>query len=208
MPIRIDYDQEKSFSDGKNEAILTGPVKYDDKGTYYVEIAWENCDFYGSRVYQFCLGYQMDAEYNKQAWDSKNDYSYADLVSFEDDNDAAAITDKITLYADGKLVWGTEPDGTTADDVKAEPAPTKNDWGDANVDGKVDLNDAVAVLQSVALPSKYPLSTQGALNADVIDNGTSGVNGTDALAIQMFDAKLFTADKFPMTSSALTALKK
>ena len=208
MPIRIDYDQEKSFSDGKNEAILTGPVKYDDKGTYYVEIAWENCDFYGSRVYQFCLGYQMDEEYNKQAWDSKNDYSYADLVSFEDDNDAAAITDKITLYADGKLVWGTEPDGTTANDVSEEPAPVKADWGDANVDKKVDLNDAVAILQYVALPTKYPLTSQGELNADVIDNGTSGVTGMDALAIQMFDAKLFTADAWPMSKAKMESYRK
>ena len=208
MPIRIDYDQEKSFSDGKNEAILTGPVKYDDKGTYYVEIAWENCDFYGSRVYQFCLGYKMDEEYNKQAWDSKNDYSYADLVSFEDDNDAAAITDKITLYADGKLVWGTEPDGTTANDVKEEPAPVKADWGDANVDKKVDLNDAVAILQYVALPKKYPLTSQGELNADVIDNGTSGVTGMDALAIQMFDAKLFTAADWPMSKAKMESYRK
>ena len=150
----------------------------------------------------------MDEEYNKQKWDSKNDYSYADLVSFEDDNDAAAITDKITLYADGKLVWGTEPDGTTATDVKEEPTPVKADWGDANVDKKVDLNDAVAILQYVALPTKYPLTSQGELNADVIDNGTSGVTGMDALAIQMFDAKLFTSAAWPMSKAKMESYRK
>ena len=80
---RIDYDQEKSYSDGKNEAKFSGPFKYDDDGNYYVEMSWQNCDFYGRRVYQFALGYKQDTEtYEDVEWDSTNDYSYADLVSF------------------------------------------------------------------------------------------------------------------------------
>ncbi|HOF69125.1 MAG TPA: glycoside hydrolase family 9 protein [Ruminococcus sp.] len=59
---RIDYDQEKSFTDGKNEAHISEPVKYDDNGTYYIEISWINCDFYGSRVYQFGLLNKMNPE--------------------------------------------------------------------------------------------------------------------------------------------------
>ena len=42
------------------------------------------------------------------------------------------------------------------------------------------------------------------LNADVVDNGTSGVNGSDGLAVQMYDAKLIKADIWPMTSAQLT----
>ncbi|HAE52624.1 MAG TPA: glycoside hydrolase, partial [Ruminococcus sp.] len=194
---RIDYDQEKSFTDGKNEAVLTGPFKYDDNGTYYVEISWQNCDFYGSRVYQFCLGYEMDADYNKQKWDSKNDYSYADLVSFENENDAAAITDKITLYADGKLVWGVEPDGTTASE---EPANSDVLWGDANVDNKVTISDAVAILQSIANKNKYALKPQGEINGDVYDNG-SGITGSDASVIQMLDAGIYKQSDLPVKAS-------
>ena len=110
---RIDYDQEKSFTDGKNEAHISEPVKYDDNGTYYIEISWINCDFYGSRVYQFGLLNKMNPETFDTVWDSTNDYSYSDLISFEDDNDAAALTDKVTAYVDGELIWGVEPDGTT-----------------------------------------------------------------------------------------------
>ena len=54
----------------------------------------------------------MNPETYDTIWDSTNDYSYADLVSFEDDNAAAQITEKITLYANGELIWGEEPDGT------------------------------------------------------------------------------------------------
>ena len=63
-------------------------------------------------------------------------------------------------------------------------------WGDANVDGKVDLNDAVAILQYVALPVKYPLKDEGIILGDV--DGTPGISGTDALSIQKFDSKLIS----------------
>ena len=127
----------------------------------------------------------MDPETNiYPEWDSSNDYSYDDLVSFEDDNAASAITNKVTLYADDKLIWGIEPDGTTAEDVapvasttttnktggstttttttKANPSKTDKaapnpSAGDANCDGQVDMSDIVLIMQSLANPDKYGL---------------------------------------------------
>ena len=201
---RIDYDQEKGYSSEKNSVNFTPPTKYDENGTYYVEMQWKNCDFYGSRVFQFALGYKQDMEtYEDVIWDSKNDYSYADLVSFADVNDAAEITDKITLYADDKLVWGVEPDGTTASD---EPSTSSNDttvptddtpadilYGDTNCDKKVELADAVLIMQALANPNKYGLegtyskhiTKQGSLNGDC-DLTEKGLTPNDAVAIQMY----------------------
>ena len=103
----------------------------------------------------------------------------------------------------------TIPEPTTAPATQPTTAPaTGSDpvaWGDANVDGKVDLQDAVAILQYAALPAKYPLTDEGLSNADVIDNGTSGVNGVDALAIQMVDAKLIAASDLPLTKAEMDA---
>lgn len=186
---RVDYDQEKSFTDGKNQALISDPIKYDDKGNYYVEISWQNCDFYGSRVYQFGLLNKMNEETYDTVWDSANDYSYGDLVSFEDDNDAAAITDKITLYADGKLVWGVEPDGTKPDGGIL--------YGDANCDGEVSLSDAVLVMQAIGNPDGYgvggsdknAITSQGVINGDCNDAG-SGLTNQDALVIQKYLLKL------------------
>ncbi len=218
---RIDYDQEKSYSDGKNEAKFSGPFKYDDKGNYYIEIQWKDCDFYGSRVYQFALCTTMDEEKCVYpSWDSKNDYSYADLVSFEDDNEAAAITDKITLYAGEELVWGVEPDGTTPKEDNSNassgskvqtgtssgtPGPgssgatdgTSIKWGDANIDGKVNVADAVAVLQFIANQTKFALTDQGKRNADVYENDGS-ITGSDAITIQQLDAGLIKASQLPI----------
>ena len=108
------------------------------------------------------------------------------------------VGDKVRLSAEVKLGNNELIHGQI--EVLKDDTP---DWGNANCDDKVNLNDAVAILQYVALPAKYPLTEQGLLNADVVDNGTSGVNGTDALALQMVDAGLLSVDKFPIASSAL-----
>ena len=187
---RIDYDQEKSFTDGKNEAHISEPVKYDDNGTYYIEISWINCDFYGSRVYQFGLLNKMNPETFDTVWDSTNYYSYSDLISFEDDNDAAALTDKVTAYVDGELIWGVEPDGTTP--KTTDNTEDKTLYGDANCDGNVDISDAVLIKCFLINSKKYSLSAQGKKNADVQGNG-NGINAQDAVAIQKYILKQIKA---------------
>ncbi len=183
-----DYDAESGYTNGKNHATISEPIKYDDSGTYYVEISWQNCDFYGSRIYQFRIVNDMNPETYDTVFDPTNDYSFQDLVSFEDDNSAEAITDKITLYADDKLVWGVAPEKDTV--------PTGGDesgirWGDADVDGDVTVNDVVAILCNVAAPNKNKLKPQGAKNADVYQNG-DGISGMDALAVQKYLAYIIT----------------
>ena len=71
--------------------------------------------------------------------------------------------------------------------------------GDANCDAKVDISDAVLVLQSIANKDKYGLegtdethiTAQGAANADVV--GKDGVTTLDALEIQKYVAELITS---------------
>ena len=86
-------------------------------------------------------------------------------------------------------------DSDKPDDVKVTTTTTTNDSdtdsalkGDANEDGKVSISDAVRILQYVANASKYDLSSQGKINADV--DGKAGVTGSDAGEIQKYDAGL------------------
>ncbi len=64
--------------------------------------------------------------------------------------------------------------------------------GDANLDGKVTLADATAILQSLANPDKYVLSEQGAVNADCYNTG-DGISTADALAIKKLYANVITS---------------
>ena len=56
--------------------------------------------------------------------------------------------------------------------------------GDTNCDGRVDLADAIFIMQALANPNRYQLTEQGRVNGDV-DRSTVGITADDALAIQM-----------------------
>ncbi|MDE5855299.1 MAG: hypothetical protein K2H19_09620, partial [Ruminococcus sp.] len=103
----------------------------------------------------------------------------------------------------------TEPttDSTTApttDTTTDDPNLKVTLWGDANVDDKVTIADATAIIQALGNADEYALSAQGALNADVIDNG-DGVTGTDANAIQAIEAGFIQQTDFPMSKADLDA---
>lgn len=68
---------------------------------------------------------------------------------------------------------------TVTDVVNTLPEPTLS--GDTDCDDKVNINDAVLVMQSIANPDKYKISEQGKANADIDGNG---ITLSDAIAIQ------------------------
>ena len=76
----------------------------------------------------------------------------------------------------------TSSTSTTPPDTSGSEESAK---GDANCDDRVNLADAVLIMQYKANPSKYELSEQGAKNGDVADTG-DGITNKDALLIQQF----------------------
>ncbi len=72
--------------------------------------------------------------------------------------------------------------------------------GDANVDGKVTVADAVAILQDLGNPDKYQLKPQGRINADV-DKKVVGVSPGDAYAIKQVDSRLISQDSLPLNGN-------
>jgi len=65
-------------------------------------------------------------------------------------------------------------------------------YGDSNCDGKIDLSDAVLIMQTMSNPSKYSLSEQGRRNADC-SGSNDGVTNGDALAIQKYMLRLIAS---------------
>ncbi len=81
---------------------------------------------------------------------------------------------------------------TTTVTTTTIPAPTVNVFpGDANVDDKVNMSDAVFIMQSIANPDKYSLTSQGRINADVAGDN-DGITAKDAQYIQMHCLGLIT----------------
>jgi len=130
------------------------------------------------------------------------------------------IADIIQYQYGGELKFGTwwvdcgnftiesikvQTDGTSSQQTTTTTSkPTQSGdikYGDANCDGKINMSDAVLIMQSISNPSEYTISEQGRKNADVVDG--DGVTNKDALAVQMTEAKLLNASDFPITSDKL-----
>ncbi|MBQ8961397.1 MAG: cellulase family glycosylhydrolase [Ruminococcus sp.] len=139
------------------------------------------------------LGYMLD-EWTQQNWSGtlqddgtlKVEFALSEIpesvqqAEFQIWGNFDKVTDVTYSFVDSE-------DPTDGPDPALKP-------GDANNDGTVNLNDAVAILQYAALPAKYPLAN--AANADV--DGTDGVSGLDALVIQMVDAGLIKLSELPL----------
>ncbi|MBQ7003959.1 MAG: glycoside hydrolase family 9 protein [Oscillospiraceae bacterium] len=133
--VEIYYDEENANTNGASFATISEPIKWDDNGTYYVEISWEGCEFYGDRVFHFGLIADMDENFETN-WDPVDDYSRQGL---EITDDPPSLTELIPAYVDDVLVWGVEPEGGTE-------TPDINDsflYGDVNLDGSVTIVDVV-----------------------------------------------------------------
>lgn len=125
--VEIYYDEENANTNGESFATISDPIKWDNNGTYYVEISWKDCAFYGTRTFHFGLISDMDADF-KTNWDPTNDYSREGLEISED---TLNLTELIPVYVDDTLVWGNEPESDL------------NIVGDVNTDKKVSLLDVL-----------------------------------------------------------------
>lgn len=99
----------------------------------------------------------------------------------------------VTKY-DAKVVDGsvTVKAETPSDDTTESTPPGDLTYGDVNCDGKVTINDVI--LLNKALLAGEKLTDQGALNADVNQNGNP--DATDSLNILKYTIKLVT--EFPV----------
>ena len=105
------------------------------------------------------------------------------------------VEDKIEVNYTSIQVVYEYPEGEEPQPTVTSPSDiTDAVYGDANCDGKVNISDAVMIMQSISNPSLFKLTEQGKLNADCSNNG-DGVTNADALAIQKYMLKLI--DKLP-----------
>ena len=123
--------------------------------------------------------------------------------------------ESITVYTNGSssgqttTTTSTTKTTTTTTTTSTTTPPTKPTvtmYGDANCDGKVDISDAVLIMQYLANPYKYTLTAAGFANSDVVDG--NGITATDALALQMVEAKTLSTGDLPTTSTRINSLIK
>ena len=168
------YDQVETEVTDKS-ATLSQPKHYKDD-IWYIEISWDGYAIANSNEkYQRIIG-----NYFGEAWDSSNDWSRKGMVDLTEegedyDNIVSGVEfakkcENVCVYASGKLIGGTEPDGTKPDKVYKvaqlvrlrkmllgeAPFSSKDaaEQFDFNSDGRVDMFDEVLLRQLLVSQQK------------------------------------------------------
>ena len=132
----------------------------------------------------------IDAEYGKHYMNCRKDRNAEPMDIFNEMKKLSETVSGLDAVFIQTEVWLENPDMYYCSYCNS---PTLIDGltGDANVDGDMDLSDAVMVMQSLADPDKYGtngtderhLTAQGEKNADIAGDN-DGVTNLDALAVQ------------------------
>ena len=168
------YDQVQTEV-ADRAAVISQPKQYKDD-IWYIEISWPDYAIANSnKKYQLIIG-----NYFGENWDSSNDWSKKGMIDLtkegEDyDNIVSGVEfaqrcENVCVYADGKLIGGTEPDGTKPAKVykvaqlvrlrrmllgkeafSSEEAAMQFDF---NADGNVDVHDEVELRKLLVSQSK------------------------------------------------------
>ncbi|MBQ9899124.1 MAG: glycoside hydrolase [Ruminococcus sp.] len=171
--------------EGAPGASIGGALGYGTTAADWTNVEWSgNADADGTLTYTIELD-EVPADFTSaelqvwwsNVWDAANEVGIdqpCEIVECKV-NSAAATT--------------TESSVTTTTTTTAAVSG-KYLAGDANESGEVNMADAVAIMRSQADPDNYSLTAQGRINADVI--GNDGVTNNDALAIQQYEAGIYT----------------
>ena len=179
----------QQYSEGKPgyATVADKPVLYEGDptgNTYYASIKFEDgraiCPIGQSEhrdevQFRIYIPDAIDGQPTTGAWDPTNDWSYEGLTATDSLKSSAALNQHITMYVNGVLVWGEEPDGTKPDPnatITTEPdttEPISDDilWGDADCSKEVDVLDAVMLARVAAEDTETGITAQGKKNADV-----------------------------------------
>lgn len=139
-----------------------------------------------------CVGYMGD-EWTNIEYEGKigEDGTFVVEVALGDGENA--IPDGITS-AQAQIWWCDDENGTMSDYklVGQSVTPPDADYGDANCNGEIRLNDAVLIMQAIGNPDVYGvngsdpshITERGIANGDCYNTG-DGLTNKDALAVQM-----------------------
>ncbi len=126
----VEYDEQISMQ--QDPIKLTGPFKWDEAGTYYYQFDWSGSKIYGDRELQISFRVKQDKNYLTH-WDASNDYSKEGLTT------EYAVTKKVPVYLDGKLVYGEEAPKLEPEDPSEDPDTTPPQIQLQYKTGEIDL---------------------------------------------------------------------
>ena len=224
ITIRCDRNQSKMYAEkGVQPAEISGPIQYSGD-IYYVDVTFPDgraCVPVSEGMHQCEILLALVFPDYGNGWDATNDFSNKDILS----NTAPVMTPYVPVYVDGKLYYGQEPDGTSADglgDMSGNSShqqtvtttkrntttttttttttskTTSKDVVSATLLGDVDNNGKVMIADVVML-SRYVNEEAVTISAIGLKNadcdGDHGLTNDDVALILKYIARLISFDK-------------
>ena len=217
--VKVEGKSQQYSSGQQGYATVSGPYKYegDPSGnTYYAKIQFEDgraiqptgqSEHRDEVQFRVSIPDAIDGKSTSGAWDPTNDWSYDGIPKHDNIKSSSSLCDHITMYVDGELVWGTEPDGTTPKPYSGNKqsntttsvtttttttAPKATLLGDADCNGKLAIADVVMVSRYANEDADVKITSQGVINSDC--DGVKGITADDAAAILKVIARLAGSD--------------
>ncbi len=178
-----DYQEQNQgyYKDYPDEIIALAHWYYDEGHLYDNEFTWTN----DQRAEKYRSG-----DNNWWGWWGDVKPSMAEIQQSQPVT-TTTVTTTSTMSEITTVTTTTEPEESWS-----APIEQSQLVGDANLDGRVSIADATAILQHIGNRDRFRLRVQGELNADV--DGVSGVTASDALVIQKVDAGLYKLSELPL----------
>ncbi|MCR5015335.1 MAG: dockerin type I repeat-containing protein [Ruminococcus sp.] len=178
-----DYQEQNQgyYKDYPDEIIALAHWYYDEGHLYDNEFTWTN----DQRAEKYRSG-----DNNWWGWWGDVKPSMAEIQQSQPVT-TTTVTTTSTASETTTVTTTTEPEESWS-----APIEQSQLVGDANLDGRVSIADATAILQHIGNRDRFRLRVQGELNADV--DGVSGVTANDALVIQKVDAGLYKLSELPL----------
>lgn len=133
--IKVEGKSQQYGAGEQGYATVSGPVQYKDN-IYYASIKFEDgraiqptgqSEHRDEVQFRVSVPDAVDGQPTTGAWDASNDWSYEGVETATDLKKADSLNAHFTMYVNGALVWGEEPDGTTGNcradlGVNSEPS--------------------------------------------------------------------------------------
>lgn len=192
---RINYENDKTVTDGRStDAFLSG-TKKTDKG-YIVEVAipYTIGSFHANQIIGFDVQVNDDGTGDGKRtsianWNDLTGQGYINTSGFgvlKLVGDGTEVTGTTTTTGTGTTTETTTTTSVTTATTEATGETTTADdsvlYGDVNLDGDVDLSDAVLLNKAVA--GVVELNDQQKKNADCAAGG--GIGGDDSMSLLRF----------------------
>lgn len=199
--VKVEGKSQQYSAGDQGYATVSGPYQYDGN-IYYAEVKFEDgraiqptgqSEHRDEVQFRVSIPDAIDGKSTKGAWDPSNDWSYEGVTKSDSLKSSKSLNKHFTMYVDGKLVWGEEPDGTVPEpytppkETNKQTTAVTTTTTTTTTETTTTTTETTTTTTSTTQPTTEP-TTQPTTEPVTTTNNTGSQGGTDAKVTKWGDA--------------------